>query len=153
MLDQVLINRFWGGLDVRGDDECWVWTKSLDTPGYGQLRIPGPRSVNKRIRISRLSWIIHNGPIPDGMNVLHRCDNPPCANPRHLFLGDRGVNMRDMVSKGRHGMARKTHCIAGHEFTEENTMRVKGGRSCRECARRRSREWYHRTRSTTENFI
>src|SRR5262245_31265488 len=67
--------------------------------GYGQLRRPGdvaPRYVHRHV------WELVNGPIPEGMHVLHRCDNPPCFLLAHLFLGTHTDNMRDMVTKGRH---------------------------------------------------
>lgn len=93
-----LEERFWPKVVVPDDpDACWEWTAATHN-GYGILN-RGERS--RTIKASRASWIIHNGPIPDDLWVLHHCDNPPCCNPRHLFLGTHLDNMRDMFSKGR----------------------------------------------------
>ena len=74
---------------------------ALNTSGYGQMRL------NKRhTRVHRFAWMWFNGPIPDGLEVLHRCDNPACLNPKHLFLGTQGDNNRDCVKKGRHNSPR-----------------------------------------------
>jgi predicted XRE-type DNA-binding protein len=84
---------------IRGEHpaECWGWSASTDGRGYGKIGV-GNLKIEKA---HRLSWIIHNGPIPEGMCVLHRCDNPPCSNPDHLFLGTKADNTADMVDKGR----------------------------------------------------
>lgn len=66
------------------------------TGGTGQLSIG-----NTSVHAPRFSWELHNGPIPDGLYVLHRCDNPPCVNPKHLFLGTADDNSKDMISKDR----------------------------------------------------
>ena len=79
-----------------GPDECWGWLGGKSKFGYGQIRIWG-----KNLVAHRVSWIIHNGPIPDGVCVLHQCDNPPCTNPRHLFLGTKVDNNSDRDAKGR----------------------------------------------------
>jgi hypothetical protein len=93
-----LSDRFWPKVDVRGPDDCWTWTGSLDSGGYGQIStIHG----GKPMRASRVSWELVNGPIPDGLHVLHKCDNRPCCNPGHLFLGTNRDNVADMHSKGR----------------------------------------------------
>ena len=81
-------------------DECWVWTHATDTFGYGRVQYGG------RVQSAHLvAWIKAYGEINEDRCVLHRCDNPPCVNPAHLFLGTLGDNTRDMVSKGRHGSA------------------------------------------------
>lgn len=87
---------FWDRLDRTSD--CWVWTGDLDPNGYGRVRWQ-----RKHIRAHRLAWAWTNGPIPAGLFVLHRCDNPPCVRPDHLFVGTNADNMRDMVAKGRFG--------------------------------------------------
>jgi HNH endonuclease len=88
-------DRFWSYVDRRGADECWPWTGSC-TKGYGTLRIGG-----RGAQAPRLSWEIHCGPIPGGMWILHHCDNPPCVNPAHLFLGTVDDNNNDKIQKGR----------------------------------------------------
>ena len=101
------MKRFWNMVDKRGPEDCWNWTGSIDVYGYGRTHI-GYRGNNtlKVIGAHRLSWILHNGEIPHhdsahGMCVLHRCDNPRCVNPEHLFLGTHSDNMQDMYIKGR----------------------------------------------------
>lgn len=89
------IERFWKKVDKRGPDECWNW-RAAKTNGYGAQKIKGFHFV-----ASRLSWIIHFGDIPEGLKALHKCDNPPCVNPEHLFLGTDNDNMVDKVKKGR----------------------------------------------------
>ncbi len=74
---------------------CWIWM-GRTTHKYGEVYIDG-----KQIRIHRFVWELYNGPIPKGMNVLHRCDTPPCWNPYHLFLGTQHDNMQDKMKKGR----------------------------------------------------
>jgi hypothetical protein len=91
-----LEERFWD--KVEKSDGCWNWTASCNGPGYGQIR---PGGCGNQLLAHRVSWEIHHGPIPDGLCVLHDCDNPPCVNPAHLFLGTKGDNTRDMHAKGR----------------------------------------------------
>lgn len=96
--------RFWAKTDRTGPTGCWEWTRQrLNSPGvlnYGVVWWDGGTR-----RAHRVAWQVTNGPIPDGMWVLHRCDNPPCIRPEHLFLGDHDLNMADKVAKGRHKLA------------------------------------------------
>lgn len=75
---------------------CLEWNKYRLPVGYGRTRYEG-----QNILAHRMAWILINGSIPDGMCVLHRCDNPPCCNVEHLFLGTRKDNTADMIAKGR----------------------------------------------------
>lgn len=124
-------------------DECWEWNGNRSPYGYGRKRI---KTV--LYQTHRLAWAWVNGPIPAGLCVLHRCDNPPCCNPRHLFLGTQVDNNNDTISKGRHGGSAKTHCPKGHEYSVENTSRsehrlksgaIGYGRHCIACSRARKR--------------
>lgn len=88
---------------VRKTDGCWEWAGSIGNGGYGRVSTGG----GKQMAASRVSWILHFGPIPDGMYVCHHCDNPPCTNPAHLFLGTAQDNFDDCLKKGRHILCRK----------------------------------------------
>lgn len=76
--------------------ECWIWTAAT-VCGYGCIGY----GAGKIAKAHRVSWELHNGPIPGGLCVLHHCDNPLCVNPDHLFLGTRKDNSDDMIAKGR----------------------------------------------------
>lgn len=88
--------RFWDKVNKKGEDECWNWNACIDNYGYGLQNCNGATE-----RTHRLSWKIHNGEIPEGVDVLHRCDNRKCCNPKHLFLGTSLDNIKDMVAKNR----------------------------------------------------
>jgi hypothetical protein len=85
---------------VNKTEACWIWTGSTTPKGYGRIKLRG-----KTFRAHRLSWMLHNGNIPNSMLVCHQCDNPLCVNPEHLFLGTPDDNMKDMVAKGRQAKA------------------------------------------------
>ena len=113
--------RFWNKVDVGDPEECWNWTASIDSSGYGQIGYE-----HRLIHAQRLSWIIHNGEIPKGICVLHKCDNPPCVNPSHLFLGTHQDNSDDKRAKGRGGytgVLGSKHPAA--KLTEENVLEIR----------------------------
>lgn len=95
-------NRFWSGVDRGNFNDCWLWKCSCLPKGYGLFYLNG-----KRERANRVSWTLVNGLIPEFFEglpsqICHSCDNPPCCNPGHLFLGNNKINVRDSVIKGRH---------------------------------------------------
>ena len=79
------------------DNGCWLWTASKLKSGYGMFGMDS----NRPTLAHRASWIVFCGDIPEGMNVCHKCDNPSCVNPEHLFLGTQYDNLHDMINKGR----------------------------------------------------
>ena len=106
--------------NLRSENDCLVWTKYRDECGYGRIRVN-----NKTHGVHRLSWIIENGPIPDGLHVLHDCDTPACANPNHLFLGTHADNMADKVAKGRHPRGER---VPGAKLTLDQAQAIKRDR-------------------------
>lgn len=96
--------RFWQMVNQHGDTPphcpelgpCWLWTGNKSTKGYGQFS-----AERRSIRAHRFSWELHGGMIPEGLKVLHKCDNPPCVRFDHLFLGTTKDNTQDMLAKGR----------------------------------------------------
>lgn len=129
---------------------CWVQTKGFEfkfkvdngTPGYRAFCYRG-----KSMPAHRASWTLHNGPIPAGMVIMHKCDNPPCCNPDHLKLGTRAENNKDAAAKGRYNYHKShyTKCANGHDFSPDNTRITKQGfRACKTCQRiklRRKAGW------------
>jgi len=88
------VDRFWARITKA---TCWEWTGALNEKGYGLVGVDG-----RTPKAHRVAWELTHGPIPDDACVLHRCDNPACCNPDHLFLGSRADNNADMLAKGRH---------------------------------------------------
>lgn len=101
---------FWSKVMKAGPNECWVWVAARHRQGYGTFS----RTGFPERKAHRASWVIHFGVIPAGMCVLHRCDNPPCVNPAHLFLGTQQTNIQDMDAKGRRRV--------GHQKGEDHPM-------------------------------
>ena len=102
-----LSDRLWSKVDKRHGDECWLWkggryTTPNGSPSYGCISIGSRSDKSKRmVPAHKLVWEIERGPIPAGMKVLHKCDNPQCVRPSHLFLGTQADNVADMISKER----------------------------------------------------
>ncbi len=96
------ITRLIGSCTLEPMTECWIWQKFCNPKGYGQVGIGSRKDGSRRVGpASRWIWGCVNGAVPDGLYVLHTCDNPPCVNPAHLFLGTNNDNMQDMKRKGR----------------------------------------------------
>jgi hypothetical protein len=122
--------RFWS--HVQKTSDCWNWTASVCTSGYGQFTYKG------RNRLAhRLAYELIRGDIPNGLTIDHLCRNRRCVNPSHLEAVPIGIN----VKRGTNFIAvnsRKTHCVNGHSFTKSNTYRYHYAsgwrRSCRTCA-------------------
>jgi len=117
---------FWSHVSKPHNEACWIWMKAKTENGYGRANRKGEFA-------HRIAWKLTNGDIPKGLFVLHKCDNPPCCNPEHLFLGTREDNMADMWNKGRgklpphkqfeeNGQAKLTKAKA----SEIRTLRSKG---------------------------
>ena len=110
-------NGFWAR--VRKSDGCWLWTGSSGPNRYGEVRLNG-----RRMGAHRMAWILAYGAIPDGISVLHHCDNPPCVRPDHLFLGTDNDNIQDMIRKGRNRPGSgERHAL--HKLTDEKVARIR----------------------------
>lgn len=137
---RTLEERFWSKVAVAGPNECWEWLRSRKEEGYGRFKMAPGQSPQGAHRVA---WMLTYGDA--GMlSVLHHCDNPPCCDPAHLFLGTAGDNHADMTAKGRASTVRPEHTEALvesvrrlsdadiHEARREHAMGV----SCRSIARR-----------------
>lgn len=116
---------------------CVEWTGARTSTGYGAVR-----HGSKSQLVHRVEWERHFGPIPPGMFVCHSCDNPPCCNIEHLFLGTPMDNVRDMIAKGRQRHPKKDHCHRGHPLAGSQArvrLTASGARECLECGKIKKR--------------
>jgi len=157
--DEKLRKRLWAKVRKRKSG-CWEWTGS-NSGGYGHVCVRGQTT-----QVHRLVWEwCNNKKIPSGMCVLHKCDNPSCVSPHHLFLGTRGDNIQDCVRKGRHCGGRAVTRLRGvdgfvqccrcrkflHQscFNADTRNKSHGCRSyCKKCDTASTRE--HRERKRRE---
>lgn len=127
--------RFAAKLDKSaGPDGCWLWTGATNGKGYGVLAV----NVKVQYYAHRRAWEFVNGPIPDGLHVLHRCDVTLCCNPAHLSLGTQRDNNLDRDQKGRkHAPYSCGFCAAGHNLRETGIRTWPNGRrKCELCYQR-----------------
>ena len=97
------IKSFWKKVEVTEDEDCWEWNAGTQTKGYGSFGIaPGKTALAHRV-----AYELRNGNIPDGMCVMHDCDNRKCCNPAHLKVGSIADNNRDMINKNRHAFGER----------------------------------------------
>lgn len=124
-----LAERFWPKVDRNGPvpihapelGPCWLWTGYRLPWGYGQIG-EGPAG-GRHLYAHRVAWELTYGPIPDGVLALHRCDNPPCVNPNHLFLGTNRDNTADMDNKARRGDHHPVGSLNGRAVLTPETAR------------------------------
>ncbi len=114
--------RFWAKVDMRGEDECWPWRAAVrrSDQGYGAFWLDGRHQPANRVAL-----ILSGVDMSDGMEACHRCDNPACCNPKHLFPGTRKTNNDDKVAKGRHVHGERVHTA---KLTEEQVAFIRAQR-------------------------
>jgi len=107
----------WKYIDKKGEDDCWNWMRCLDVFGYGQITID-----YKVYKCHRIVYELVYSIIPNGLLVLHHCDNPKCCNPKHLWLGNHDDNINDMVKKGRQ---RRGENVNTCKLTEQQVLKIR----------------------------
>jgi hypothetical protein len=132
------LERFWLKVSKAGPDECWEWSGGRNRQGYGVYYLANQRHYAHR-------WIVEQdlgrslrglrtGDSPGTEDACHRCDNPPCVNPAHLYVGTRQRNVADAVERSRLWMLKLTHCPQGHPYAGDNLYKKPtGARACRTC--------------------
>ena len=128
-MTELTLDRFWS--KVNKTDSCWLWTSTLSSKNYGQFKLDGKMQYAHRVAYKMLV-----GPIPKGLTIDHLCRVRNCVNPKHL----EPVTQRENTLRGNSPTAinaQKTHCINGHELSENNLYKSSPGRRCITCAK----EW------------
>lgn len=129
---------------IQKTEGCWLWTGATTHGGYGVLHGPGKKG--KMIRAPRFSYELHYGPVSSDLDILHRCDNPICVRPEHLFTGTAQDNTDDMMAKGRYNKPEETTAKGeGHgmaKLTEEQVLAMRAEYATGETSTRKLAEKY-----------
>lgn len=116
------LKRFWVKVPKSGPDDCWEWVSTRSGKNYGLLHFMPERGKRHYLYAHRVSYFIAHKYLPEEMDVLHTCDNPPCCNPNHLFLGTQKDNVADMVAKGRQLRGAKVYT---NKLTPEEVQQIR----------------------------
>jgi hypothetical protein len=128
------VQNWWSKITLPEGGGCWTWDASCDQDGYGRFAVGLGGKRQRHTRAHRFAYETFIGPVPAGMAVRHRCDNPPCVRPDHLYV---------VTASGE----KVGECTAGHRLDEQNTyVDGRGHRHCRACGRESSRRYYRRQR-------
>ncbi len=111
---------FWAKVDKNGAGGCWLYMGFRKWDGYGWVARSEGNNKPRWMTAHRYAWILTNGQPPEGMHLLHTCDNPPCCNPAHLQLGTHLENMADMRAKGRTSKGKRKY---GHQVLHPDRIR------------------------------
>lgn len=151
-----LEERLWTKVRRSDDADCWPFTGNRMPRGYGRIVVGSRSQGNRRTLLAhRAAWELTNGPIPDGMAICHKCDNPSCCNPSHLFLGTHLDNMRDASQKNRMpgNPGKKSHCRRGHPLTADNVyVKPNGNRQCLTCKRMKQLQWQRNNKAKMAEY-
>ena len=136
---EAIAPRFWAKVQRGGPDECWLWTASKNSCGYGSISFRG-----RGQRVHRVSLWLHGRDIPEGLVVDHVCRTRLCVNPNHLRVVTNHVNVRENSVAFAAINGDKTHCLNGHPLDGYNLIVRDGKRRCRACDNVRNQEYYTR---------
>lgn len=140
------VERFWAKVDRRASHECWEWQGQRLPNGYGVAhRTPGNKTTAHRV-----AWEIANGPIPTELHICHRCDNRPCVNPAHLFLGTRADNMDDMKAKGRSSRGARQWST---RLTDADVVRIRRLGTARDLSQREIAQRFGISQAEVSNIV
>ena len=137
-------DRFFDSIAYEPNCGCWLWLGQMQGRGYGQFQVTASKKLGGRqlVLAHRFSYELAKGQIPIGKEIDHLCHVRLCVNPEHLEAVTHTENLYRSKGTIAEKFGNATHCINGHPFDEINTyVRSNGGRSCRVCMRKRSREW------------